>query len=240
MLSNARELVIQGWDIVVGAIETHGRYDTGSLLLGLEILPPREVTYRGLKMRELDVEAALRRRPRAILVDELAHTNAPGGRHAKRWQDVMDLLDAGIEVHTTVNVQHVESLNDVVSQITSVRVRETIPDAVLDRADQIELVDITPDELLERLREGKVYLRDQAARARDHFFKRGNLLALRELALRRIAERVDADVQAYRAENEIQGTWAAAERILVCVGPAPSSAKLVRAARRMAAGLRAP
>jgi two-component system sensor histidine kinase KdpD len=240
MLGNARELVVQGWDIVVGAVETHGRYDTASLVLGLELLPLREVLYRGVKLREFDLEVALARRPRVVLLDELAHTNAPGGRHPKRWQDVADLLAAGIEVHTTVNVQHLESLNDVVAQITSVRVRETIPDQVLDRADQIEMVYVTPDELLERLREGRVYLRDQALRARDHFFKRGNLLALRELALRRIAERVDADVQAYREEHRIESTWPAAERILVCVSSAPSSAKLVRAGRRMAAGLRAP
>jgi two-component system, OmpR family, sensor histidine kinase KdpD len=240
MLSNARELVVQGWDVLVGAVETHGRYDTGSLVLGLELLAPREVLYRGVSLREFDLDAALARRPRVILMDELAHTNAPGGRHAKRWQDVMELLAAGVEVHTTLNVQHLESLNDVVEQITSVRVRETIPDQVLDRADQIELVDVTPDELLERLQEGKVYLRDQALRARDHFFQRGNLLALRELALRRIAERVDADVLAYRQEHAIDRTWPAAERILVCVSPAPSSAKLVRAGRRMAAGLRVP
>ncbi len=196
MLSNARELVVQGWDIVVGAVETHGRYDTASLVLGLELLAPREVLYRGVKLREFDLDAALARRPRVVLLDELAHANGPEGRHAKRWQDVMELLAAGIEVHTTLNVQHLESLNDVVAQITSVRVRETVPDQVLDRADRIELVDVTPDELLERLQEGKVYLRDEALRAKEHFFKRGNLLALRELALRRIAERVDAEVRA--------------------------------------------
>ena len=227
-------------DVVVGAIETHGRYDTAGLMLGLEVLPRRQLAYRGRVLEEFDLDAALARRPKILLLDELAHTNAPGSRHAKRWQDVLELLDAGIEVYTTLNVQHVESLNDVVAQITHVQVRETVPDSILERADEIELVDIAPEELLERLREGKVYLPEQAARAREHFFQRGNLLALRELALRRMAERVDADVLAWRREHGVEAPWATAERILVCVGPAPDSARLVRAARRIAAGLRAP
>jgi two-component system, OmpR family, sensor histidine kinase KdpD len=239
MLQVARDLTDQHVDVVVGVAETHGRFDTGAVLLGLDLLAPRRVEHRGRALTEFDLDAALARRPRVILVDELAHSNVEGSRHPKRWQDVLELLDAGIDVYTTLNVQHVESLNDVVAQITSVRVRETVPDAVLDRADEIELVDLPPDELLGRLREGKVYLPDQAARAAQHFFQRGNLLALRELALRRVADRVDVDVQAYREENAIEQAWTAAERVLVCVGPSPGSARLVRAARRLAAGLRA-
>jgi two-component system sensor histidine kinase KdpD len=240
MLQVARDLIAEGVDVVVGAIETHGRYDTAGLLLGLEVLPRIQRPYRGRVLEEFDLDAALARKPRILLLDELAHTNAPGSRHAKRWQDVLELLDAGIEVYTTVNVQHVESLNDVVAQITHVQVRETFPDSILERADEIELVDIAPEELLERLREGKVYLPDQAERAREHFFKRGNLLALRELALRRMAERVDADVLAWRQEHGVDAPWQTTERVLVCVGPAPDSARLVRATRRIAAGLRAP
>lgn len=239
MLESAQRLRATGVDVVVGCVETHGRQETAELLDGLEVLPRTIVEYRGAKLEELDLPSALARKPSVILIDELAHTNAPGQRHAKRYQDVLELLDAGIEVHTTLNVQHVESLNDIVAQITSVRVRETVPDAVLDRADEIELVDLPPEELLKRLAEGKVYLPQQAARAAEHFFQRGNLLALRELALRRTADRVDADVQAYREEHAIARPWQAAEKILVCIGPAPASARLVRAARRMAAGLRA-
>jgi two-component system sensor histidine kinase KdpD len=240
MLQVARDLIAEGVDVVVGALETHGRYDTAGLMLGIEVLPRRQLPYRGRVLEEFDLDAALARRPRILLLDELAHTNAPGSRHAKRWQDVLELLDAGIEVYTTLNVQHVESLNDVVAQITQVQVRETIPDSILERADEIELVDVAPEELLERLREGKVYLGEQAERAREHFFKRGNLLALRELALRRMAERVDADVLAWREEHGVEAPWRTTERVLVCVGPAPDSARLVRAARRIAAGLRVP
>jgi two-component system sensor histidine kinase KdpD len=241
MLENARELQSAGGgDVVVGWVDTHGRYDTAALLLGLEILPRRAVPYRGRTLEEFDLDAALARKPAVLLLDELAHTNAPGGRHPKRWQDVEELLDAGIEVHTTLNVQHVESLNDVVAQITGVVVRETVPDAIVDRANEIVLVDLAPEELLERLREGKVYLGEQRERAAQGFFRRGNLLALRELALRRAAERVDVDVVAWRREHRIQTPWPAGERILVCVGPAPASLRLVRAGRRMAAGLRAP
>ncbi|HEX9049357.1 MAG TPA: sensor histidine kinase KdpD [Anaeromyxobacter sp.] len=240
MLQVARDLAAEGVEIVIGAIETHGRYDTAGLMLGLEVLPRRALPYRGRVLEEFDLDAALARRPRILLLDELAHSNAPGARHEKRWQDVMELLEAGVEVYTTLNVQHVESLNDVVEQITQVHVRETVPDVVLERADDVELVDLAPEELLARLREGKVYLPEQAERAREHFFKRGNLLALRELALRRMAERVDADVLAYRAEHGVNAPWATAERVLVCVGPAPDSARVIRAARRIAAGLRAP
>ena len=240
MLQVARDLVIdQKLEVVVGLVETHRRMDTAALLLGLEILPKRKVEYRGRTLEEFDLDVALARRPKLILIDELAHTNAPGSRHKKRWQDVLEVLDAGIDVFTTVNVQHLESLNDVVAQITHVIVRETIPDSILERADEMELVDIAPEELLTRLREGKVYLPDQAHRAADHFFQRGNLLALRELALRRTAQRVDMDVQHYREQYGVDATWAAGENILVCVGPAPSSARLIRATWRMAAGLRA-
>ncbi|HEX7476615.1 MAG TPA: DUF4118 domain-containing protein, partial [Polyangiales bacterium] len=240
MLESAQRLRAQGVDVVIGVIETHGRKETAGLLEGLQLLPRKLIEYRGTKLEEFDLAGALARKPTVLLLDELAHTNAPGMQHPKRYQDVQELLEAGIEVHTTLNVQHVESLNDVVAQITAVRVRETVPDAILDRADEIELVDLPPDDLLQRLREGKVYLREQAARAVDHFFQRGNLLALRELALRRTADRVDAEMQAYRLEHDIHSTWAAGERILVCVSPSPASARLARAARRMAAGLRAP
>ena len=240
MLQVARDLVCdQKLDIVVGLVETHRRMDTAALLLGMDILPKRKVEYRGRTLEEFDLDAALARRPKLILIDELAHTNASGSRHNKRWQDILEVLDAGIDVFTTVNVQHLESLNDVIAQITHIIVRETIPDSIVERADEIELVDVAIEELLARLRDGKVYLPDQAQRAAGHFFQRGNLLALRELALRRIAQRVDAEVQQYREDFGVDATWASSERILVCVGPAPSSARLIRTAARMAAGLRA-
>ena len=240
MLELARDLFVQDVDIVVGYVETHRRFETNALILGFDILPRRSVLYRGIRLQEFDLEAALERHPQIILLDELAHTNAPGGRHAKRWQDAMDLLDAGIDVHATLNVQHVESLNDVVTQITGIRVRETLPDLILERADEIELVDCPPDELLNRLAEGKVYIPEQAARATEHFFQRGNLLALRELTLRTTAQHAGSEVQEYREAHAIQATWPSGERILVCVGPAPASSRLVRAASRMAAGLHAP
>ncbi|MBK7581610.1 MAG: sensor histidine kinase KdpD [Myxococcales bacterium] len=241
MLQVARDLVAdQRLDVVVGVVEDHRRIETARLVLGLELLPRRKVPYRGHTLDEFDLDAALARKPKLLLVDELAHTNAAGSRHPKRWQDVEELLDAGIDVLTTMNVQHVESLNDVIAQISRIQVRETVPDSVVDRADAIELVDIAPEELLERLKEGKVYLPDQARRAAAHFFQRGNLLALRELALRRTAQRVDEDVRAYREEHGVAVPWPAGERIVVCVGPAPSSGRLIRAAARMAAGLRCP
>jgi two-component system sensor histidine kinase KdpD len=224
-------------DVVIGVVETHGRYETAALTIGLELLPRRPVDYRGLKLEELDIDAVLLRRPGVVLVDELAHTNAPGSRHAKRWQDVEKILDAGIDVYTTLNVQHVESLNDVVAQITGVVVRETVPDRVLEQADEIRLVDLPPAELLERLQEGKVYVPAQARRAMEGFFKKGSLTALRELALRQTAERVDEQA---RSEKRVQGVaraWPLAERILVCVSSSPTSARLVRGARRMATRL---
>jgi two-component system, OmpR family, sensor histidine kinase KdpD len=240
MLEAARRLQAQGVDVVVGCVETHGRAETEALAAGLEVLPRREIVYRGTPLTEFDLDGALARRPQVLLLDELAHTNAPESRHQKRWQDALELLEAGIAVHTTLNVQHVESLNDVVAQITSVQVRETVPDSLLERADEIELIDLPAEELLGRLRDGKVYLPERARAATDNFFRRGNLLALRELALRQAAQRVDEDVRAYRRTYDIEATWPAAERILVCVGPSPSAPQLIRGARRMAAGLRAP
>ncbi|MBW4696730.1 MAG: sensor histidine kinase KdpD [Aphanocapsa lilacina HA4352-LM1] len=239
MLRSARELQAGGLDVVVGHVETHGRAETADLLAGLERLPPRIVEYRKARLTEFDLDATLVRRPQLVLVDELAHTNAPGLRHPKRWQDIEDLLAEGIDVFTTVNVQHLESLNDVVAQITGVAVRETVPDRLIEQADEVELIDLPPDDLIERLKEGKIYSREQAERALAHFFRKGNLIALRELALRRTAERVDAQMQDWRRRNAIADTWPAAERILVCVSPSPLARRLVRAARRMAAGLRA-
>jgi two-component system sensor histidine kinase KdpD len=239
MLEAAREQRAHGVDVVLGWVETHGRAETEALLEGLERLPPRPVAYRGTSLPEFDLDAALARRPTLLLIDELAHTNAPGSRHAKRWQDAKELQQAGIDVYTTVNVQHLDSLNDVVAQITGVVVQETLPDSILEEADEVELIDLPPEDLLQRLREGKVYLPQQAEHAIRSFFRKGNLTALRELALRRTADRVDAQMEAYRREHAIPTTWPVAERILVCVSPSPFSARLVRATRRMAAGLRA-
>jgi two-component system sensor histidine kinase KdpD len=234
MLDAARREKEAATDLVVGFVETHGREETAALLAGLETLPRRTLTYRERTMEELDLDAALERRPALILVDELAHTNVPGSRHVKRWQDVQELLEAGIDVWTTLNIQHLESLNDTIAQITSVRVRETLPDKVLEQADELELIDLPPDELLERLREGKVYAKEAAARAEQSFFRKGNLLALREIALRRAAEKVDADVQAHRREEGIGSPWATSEHVLVCVSGGHGSAPLIRAGRRLA------
>jgi two-component system, OmpR family, sensor histidine kinase KdpD len=234
MLEAAREQRDDGVDLVVGYVETHRRAETEALVEGLEILPRRALEYRGTTVPEFDLDAALQRRPAVVLVDELAHTNAPGSRHAKRWQDVVELLDAGIDVYTTVNVQHLESLNDVVAKITGVVMRETVPDSVFEQADEVELIDLPPDDLLQRFRDGKVYMPAQAQEAVEHFFRKGNLIALRELALRRTAARVDAQMRVYRREHAIENVWPTAERILVCVGPGPWSTRLVRAAKRMA------
>jgi two-component system, OmpR family, sensor histidine kinase KdpD len=239
MLSSAQQKRAEGVDVVAGLVETHGRKETEELLAGLEMIPRRPIEYRGTMLHEFDIDAALSRKPALILVDELAHTNIPGSRHKNRWQDIYELLGAGISVYTTVNVQHIESLNDVVAQITGINVHETIPDFLLDRADEIELIDLPPEELLERLKEGKVYVAEIAERARNNFFRKGNLLALRELALRRTAERVDAQMQDYRSIKGVKEVWPAAERIMVCIGANPRSIRLVRAAKRMAAGLRA-
>ena len=238
MLQAAREKRAEGINVLVGLVETHGRIETEALLEELEVLPRTSVEYRGRKLQEFDLDAALARKPDIILIDELAHTNVPNSRHKKRWQDVMELLEAGINVYSTVNVQHIESLNDVVSRITNVNVRETVPDSIIDRADEIELIDLPPDDLIQRLREGKVYMAEQAAAAVENFFRKGNLIALRELALRRTAERVDEQMLSYRRDHGIKDIWPAAERILVCVGYNPRSIRLIQAARRLAAGLR--
>jgi two-component system sensor histidine kinase KdpD len=239
MLQAAQELKRRGVDIVVGWVETHGRRETEALLAGLEVLPPRLDEHRGVTLKEFDLDAALARRAAVTLVDELAHTNAPGSRHAKRWQDVEELLAAGLDVYTAFNVQHLESLNDLIGKITSVVVRETVPDSILERADQVELVDLPPEELLKRLQEGKVYMPEQAERAMRSFFRAGNLIALREIALRKTAERVEAQMQRYRELHGVAETWPVAERLLVAVSAGPNAARLVRAARRLAERLRA-
>ncbi|THJ51204.1 DUF4118 domain-containing protein [Burkholderia sp. LS-044] len=239
MLQAARQRRQEGVDVVVGIVETHGRSETAALLDGLDVLPLARIDYRGRTLAEFDLDGALARQPQLILVDELAHSNVQGARHMKRWQDVYELLDAGIDVYTTVNVQHLESLNDVVGAITGIRVWETVPDRVFDAADEVTLVDLPAEELLERMRDGKVYLAQQAERAVRNFFRKGNLIALRELALRRTADRVDAQMREYRADRSIQRIWQARERLLVCVGPGPEAPTLVRAAARLAASLKA-
>jgi two-component system sensor histidine kinase KdpD len=239
MLLAARKLRDEGCDVVVGVIETHGRAETAALLERLEILPPRTVAHRGRPLQDFDLDAALARHPALMLVDELAHSNVPGSRHPKRWQDVEELLAAGIDVFTTLNVQHLDSLNDVVGGITNVRVWETVPDTVFDGADEVVLVDIPADELLERLKSGRVYIQQQAERAADNFFRRGNLMALRELALRRTADRVEGDVQAYRVDKSIGSIWKTATTLLTCVGPDEGAERVVRAAARLASQLNA-
>src|SRR6476469_2417628 len=240
MLQQARARKQDGYDVVVGVVETHGRKETQELLDGLEVLPRKRLEYKDQILEEMDLDALIARHPQIALVDELAHTNAPGSRHPKRYLDVQELLNHEINVYTTVNIQHIESLNDVVAQITHVRVRETVPDSVFDRADAIELVDITPDDLIERLKEGKVYVPKQAERALEHYFSPGNLTALRELALRRTAERVDEQLLTHVQAHAIPGPWAAGERIMVCVSEDPRAAGLVRYAKRLADRLHAP
>src|SRR3984893_18634987 len=240
MLETARAKRKDGIDVVVGVVETHGRTDTQALLDGLEIVPKKKVEYKGHWLDEMDLDGLIARRPQIALVDELAHTNAPGSRHTKRYLDVEELLREGIDVYTTVNVQHIESLNDVVAQITHVRARETVPDSIFDRADAIELVDLTPDDLIQRLKEGKVYVPKQAERALEHYFSPGNLTALRELALRRTAERVDEQLLTHMQANAIAGPWAAGERIMVCISEDPRAAGLVRYTKRLADRLHAP
>jgi two-component system, OmpR family, sensor histidine kinase KdpD len=239
MLQAARERKAEGVDLLVGWVDTHGRAETEALLPGLEVLPRSPIDYRGHVLTEFDLDLALSRRPTLILVDELAHTNAPGSRHAKRWQDVMELLDLGIHVYTTLNIQHLESLNDVVTQITGVVVRETIPDSVLEQADEVELIDLPPENLLQRLKEGKVYVPEQAAEAVRSFFRKGNLIALRELALRRTADSVDVQMRHYMRDHAIRKTWPVTERLIACVGSGPHSVRVVRAAKRFADSLRA-
>jgi two-component system, OmpR family, sensor histidine kinase KdpD len=240
MLQSAHAKRKAGADVVVGVVETHGRAETEALLLGLEVLPRKRIAYRDQTLEEMDLDALIARRPQIALVDELAHTNAPGSRHPKRYLDVEELLSHGIDVYTAVNIQHIESLNDVVAQITHVRVRETVPDSVFDRADAIELIDLTPDDLIQRLKEGKVYVPKQAERALQHYFSPGNLTALRELALRRTAERVDEQLLTHMQANAIAGPWAAGERILVCLSEDPRAAGLVRYTKRLSDRLHAP
>lgn len=240
MLQSAHARRKSGTDVVVGFVETHGRAETEALVRGLEVVPRKRLEYRGQVVEEMDLDAVIARRPKIALVDELAHTNAAGSRHPKRYLDVEELLSHGIDVYTAVNIQHIESLNDVVAQITHVRVRETVPDSIFDRADAIELIDLTPDDLIQRLREGKVYVPKQAERALEHYFSPGNLTALRELALRRTAERVDEQLLTHMQANAIAGPWAAGERILVCVSEDPRTAGLVRYTKRLADRLHAP
>lgn len=235
MLSEAQRLRAQGLDILIGVVETHGRQETAALLAGLATQPPRRIHHRGRLVTEFDLDAALARRPALILMDELAHTNAPGSRHPKRWQDVEELLDAGIDVFTTVNVQHLESLNDVVSGVTGIQVRETVPDPFFDAADEVVLVDLPPDDLRQRLHEGKVYIAGQAERAIEHFFRKGNLIALRELALRRTADRVDDQMRAWRDRQGQEKVWHTRDAILLCIGHGSGNEKLVRTAARLAA-----
>jgi two-component system, OmpR family, sensor histidine kinase KdpD len=239
MLEAARSRTSEGRDVAVGYVESHGRSETDALLAGLEVIPRKELVYQGVRLTEMDLDAVLARKPQIALVDELAHSNAPGSRHEKRWQDVEELLAAGIDVFTTVNIQHFESLNDVVAQITGVTVRETLPDHLLDAAFEIRLVDIPPEDLLQRLHEGKIYLADQAAKAIEKFFRPGNLMALRELSLRRTAARVDDQMRAYMETQAITGPWATTERLLVCISGSPYSEKLVRATCRLAEELKA-
>jgi two-component system sensor histidine kinase KdpD len=240
MLQSAQARRQEGVDLVIGIVETHGRKETEALLAGIEVIPRRRLEYKGRPLEEMDLDAILERRPKLVLVDELAHTNVPGSRHPKRYLDVEELLAAGIDVYTTLNIQHVESLNDVVAQITRIRVRETVPDSILDRADDIEVVDLSPQDLIQRLQEGKVYLPQQAERAIRHYFMPGNLTALRELALRRTAQRVDEQMVTYMRAHAISGPWAAGERVLICVSEDPSCAGLVRYAKRLADRLHAP
>ncbi len=240
MLIAAREQMRAGTDVVIGLLETHGRAETAALVEDLPQLPPLMLDVQGTPVKEFDLDAALARRPTLLLVDELAHTNAPGARHPKRWQDVDELLATGIDVYTTLNVQHIESLNDVVGQITGVRVNETLPDTFFESADEVELIDLPPDELLGRLRAGKVYVPQQVERALANFFQKGNLIALREMALRQTADRVDAQMREYRDEKSIAPVWAAGERIVVGIGPDHHGEQRVRAAKRLADAIDAP
>lgn len=239
MLKKALERLAEGDDITIGIVESHGRKEIEMMITQIEHLPLRKVHYHNRILKEFDIDNALKRKPKIILIDELAHTNLPNSRHAKRWQDTKEILDHGIDVYTTLNVQHLESLNDVVSQITGIVVRETVPDLILEEADVVELIDLPPDDLLKRLEEGRVYAQEQAELAKENFFNKGNLIALRELALRITAERVGAQVLSYRQSESISKTWPTTERLLVCINADAQSAKLVRAARRMASRLQA-
>ncbi len=237
MLEAARLRKKEGVDVVVGYVETHKRLETQALLEGLEILPPKIIPYKNVELREFDIDAAIKRNPALILVDELAHTNAPGSRHPKRWQDVEELLEKGTNVYTTLNVQHCESANDIVAQITGVRVRETVSDTFIEQADEIELIDLPSEELLKRLKDGKVYLGEQAERAAEHFFQPGNLIALRQLALRYTERNVDTKLMSYKKEHAVSTVWSVRDRFLVCISPSPASIRLIRAGKRIASDL---
>src|SRR5215510_1874919 len=239
MLSQGRRRRLEGIDAVIAVVETHGRVETDLLTKGFETIPKKRHLYKGHVLAEMDIDAVLQRRPKLALVDELAHTNAPGARHPKRYMDVEELLNAGIDVYTTLNVQHIESLNDVVAKITHVHVRETVPDSIIDRADEVELVDLTPEDLIKRLKEGKVYIPEQAEQAIRNYFVPGNLTALRELALRRTAQRVDEQMVDFMRAHAIAGPWEASERVLVCVNEKPGAVSLIRYARRLADRLHA-
>ncbi|HEY7987145.1 MAG TPA: two-component system sensor histidine kinase KdpD [Methylophilaceae bacterium] len=240
MLAAARHLQVQGVKVLVGVVETHGRKETEAMTQGLQLLPPKEMPYRDHVLKEFDLESALARKPQLILVDELAHSNVTGSRHPKRWQDIEELLAAGIDVYSTVNVQHLETLNDIVSGITGINVWETVPDRVFDQADEIVLVDLPPDELLQRLKEGKIYLPQQAERAIQNFFRKGNLIALRELALRRTADRVDVEMQKYRRDKAVTSLWKARESVLACISSGEGADRIVRSAARLAGLLDVP
>src|SRR5579862_4159340 len=239
MLTQARQRKLEGVDVVIGVVETHGRVETDLLTKSIEKIPKKRIPYKGRVLAEMDLDALLQRKPKLVLVDELAHTNVEGSRHPKRYMDVEELLAAGIDVYSTLNVQHLESLNDVVAKITRVRVAETVPDSILDRADDVELVDLTPEDLLQRLKEGKVYFPEAAERAAQNYFVPGNLTALRELALRRTAQRVDDQMVSYMRAHAIPGPWEASERVLVCINERPGAVALVRYARRLADRLHA-
>ena len=235
MLSAAQREQTAGKDVLIGVVETHGRSETAELVMGLEQLPPRKTLYRGHSLHEFDLDAALVRKPAILIVDELAHSNIEGSRHAKRWQDVHELIDAGIDVWTAMNVQHLESLNDTIGSITGIRIHETVPDTVIENADEIILIDVTPDELLKRLKAGNVYAPQQAERAAQNFFRKGNLIALREIALLRTAEHVEGDVRTYKVEQSIKPAWNTDGAILACIGPHDSAGQTVRTAARLAA-----
>ncbi len=240
MLARAQMLKESGADVVIGIVETHKRAETEKLTEGIEVLPRKEIDYGGIKLGEMDIDAVIKRKPELVLVDELAHTNAPGSRHDKRYMDVVELLDNGIDVYTTLNVQHIESFNDMVFQITGVRVKETVPDEVLERAhhpDGIEVVDLPPEELIQRFKDGKVYVPEKSKQAIERFFRKGNLLALREMALRYTARLVDEDIKTYMERHDIVGPWSVAPRLLVCVSSSPTSARLIRLAKQLAPGI---
>jgi two-component system, OmpR family, sensor histidine kinase KdpD len=239
MLKSAHGQLQKQVDVAVACVETHGRKETEELVDGLEVIPLQQMEYRGTRLLEMDLDAILRRKPQLVLVDELAHTNAPGCRHPKRYQDVMELLERGINVFTTLNVQHLDSRADTVTQITGAPVRETVPDSIFARADEVEVIDIPPDELLRRLEEGKVYTGERSVQARENFFRKGNLTALREMALRLTAERVDHQLREYMRGNQIVGPWKSGQRLIVAIGPSPHSAQVVRWARRTAYTLNA-